>query len=547
MLSDSGASGRPQRSCNGHCSCSGCGVPTLVDAAAQVRTTAEKPIDSSLATHALADTLPAVLWTMGPGGRTIAVGPSVREVSGFSSEEVRIATADFWVERMHPDDRRRAHRALAGLRAGKETFDGEYRWQRRDGSWIWARVRAVLRPGTEGVVDGVLLDVSSTKLLEEQVRHLQKIEAIGEFTAGIAHDFNNLLGVILANDSFLLEALPEGDVRRIDAQAIYEAAERAVALTQQLLSFSRPQPSAPAVVDLNALVLSAESMLRRVIGEDIDLALGLDPTACAVVADTTQIEQILMNLVVNARDAMPDGGKMAIETARLDLNGEFVATCVPRLHGPFVMLAVSDTGCGMDSATKLRVFDPFFTTKADGRGTGLGLSTCRGIVKQMGGHICVDSEPGHGSVFKVYLPRADRSLIAAVSEGRFCADDIAGTETILVVEDDDNVRAVVDRILQRLGYRVLDASHGQEALAIAYSYDGTIDLVLSDVVLPDLGGPEIVDRVRARSSKTRELFMSGHTNDALLRDRVLRSEANFIQKPFRPEALAHKVREVLDA
>jgi two-component system, cell cycle sensor histidine kinase and response regulator CckA len=475
-----------------------------------------------------------VRWSGATGGTTLWVSGSVRRICGFTPAEIQGTPGNIWLDRAHPGDAARIAEAYRLLVVTGAPFDVAYRWQRQDGAWLWLLGRAVLRAGADApIVDAVFADISEQKRFEDQVRQLQKIEAVGEFTGGIAHDFNNLLAVILANNSLLLDELPVDDPRRADAEGVLEAAQRAADLTRQLLAFTRQHVFEPRVIGLNEIVGGAEKMLRRVVDEDIDVVMSLADGLGFVRVDAGLIEQVLMNLVLNARDAMPRGGKLSIRTAAAP-DGQ-------------VRLIVSDTGCGMDADTRQRVFEPFFTTKAKGHGTGLGLSTCAGIVKQAGGAIEVDSEPGKGTVFEVRLPEVDTETHLVAAPHRASPDASSGTETILVVEDEDGVRSLVHRMLSRLGYRVLCARDAQEAFAILHSSDEFIDLVLCDVVMPDLAGPDVVSRVQARSPRTRALFMSGHTTHSLLRNGTLQEGHAFIHKPFVPSALARKVREVLDA
>jgi CheY-like chemotaxis protein len=318
-------------------------------------------------------------------------------------------------------------------------------------------------------------------------------------------------------------------------------------LTRQLLAFSRTQVLQPTILDLNLVVAGVEKMLQRLIGEDVEFSVSPGTNLAPVLADPGQIEQVIMNLAINARDAMPTGGKLSIETANVDLGDEYAAKHIQAVPGQYVMLAVSDTGCGMDAETRRRAFEPFFTTKEQGKGTGLGLSTCFGIVKQSGGYIWIYSEPGHGTTFKIYLPRTEAAAEAGAVRKASGAAELGGSETILVVEDDDRVRDAVRRILSARGYKVLLARDGDEALAISQVQEEPIGLVLSDVIVPGQSGPELVTRLARSSSKTKVLFMSGYSDHAVLRHGVLRAGMNFIQKPFAPEALGRKVREVLDA
>jgi two-component system cell cycle sensor histidine kinase/response regulator CckA len=495
----------------------------------------------------LIESIPDVVWSAKLDGTITFISAPVVKVCGFSADEMRRASPSFWFDRVHPEDVDRVRQAYADI--SKTDFAAEYRWQHKDGHWIWIRSHASTRigPGVTELAEGTFADITELKRAEEHVRQSQKMEAIGQLTGGIAHDFNNILAVIIGNGEFLHQSLTENDSRRADAEAILEAAQRAAGLTRQLLAFSRRQVLEPRILDLNEIVRGLEKMLRRIIGEDIEFVSALAEGLHTVCADAGQIEQVIMNLVVNARDAMPVGGKLSIETANVLLDSEYCSTHPVPARGEYVMLAVSDTGCGMDADTKRRLFEPFFTTKEKGKGTGLGLSTCYGIVKQSEGCIWVYSEPGQGTAFKVYLPVAGAEAGGTAIDTAAHAALARGKETILVIEDEANVRAMVRRILTSRSYEVLEACNGEEAIAIAADHAGMIDLVLSDVVIPGLSGPEIVQEVERHRGRIPALFMSGYTDHAVLRDRILSAGANFIQKPFAPALLAKKVRDVLDA
>ena len=379
---------------------------------------------------------------------------------------------------------------------------------------------------------------------EQQLRQSQKMEAVGRLAGGIAHDFNNVLSVILSYGEMLLGELEPGDPKRDDVDEIQTAARRAADLTRQLLMFSRQQVVSPKVLDLNDVLARMGAMLRRILGEDIDLKFGTAPDLGQVMADPSNVEQIIMNLVVNARDAMPTGGKLTIETANAELDEHYSHAHFGAAIGPHVMLAVSDTGCGMDRATQSRIFEPFFTTKDVGRGTGLGLSTVFGIVQQSGGTVWVYSEPGAGATFKVYLPRVTAPAVVTSPEA---GCNLRGTETVLLVEDQEQVRVVAARVLERSGYRVLVAERPSQALALAETHPGVIHLLLTDVVMPEMGGAELAKRIALTRPETKVLCMSGYTDDSVVRHGVLLSEMPFLQKPFTPGALRAKIRELLDA
>jgi len=392
------------------------------------------------------------------------------------------------------------------------------------------------------------LDAARQKcqVLQDQLRQLQKMEAVGHLTGGIAHDFANVLTVVIGSAELLVDTLPDGDNRRSYAEDILQAAGRARGLTAQLLAFSRRRATQPAVLDLNAVVLGARTMLGPASSEDIELVFRLDDGIDPVRADKVQIEQVLMNLVVNARDAMPHGGRLTIETRPVTLTTRLSQHGASVGPGRYTMLAVTDTGCGMAPETRRRLFEPLFTTKASGNGTGFGLFTCDGIVSECGGLILVDTEPGGGSVFTVLLPALPGVSAIEVLDSPAAAD-LRGHETVLVVEDDLETRMIVRRTLEGFGYRVLDAATGRRALSLLDTHKAAVDLILTDVVIPDINGPEIVRRAQARFAKLKPLFMSGHSTHALLRDGRLQTGANFIQKPFGSVAFGKKLREVLDA
>jgi two-component system, cell cycle sensor histidine kinase and response regulator CckA len=389
----------------------------------------------------------------------------------------------------------------------------------------------------------ILLDISGRRDLEEQLRQAQKMEAVGLLAGGVAHDFNNLLTIINGYSQLLLNHLAAGDSNRPFVEQIMKAGERAAALTRQLLAFSRRQVLQPRVLDLNRLVSGLNVMLQRLIGEDVDLRLELSSDLGRVNADPSQVEQVLMNLVVNSRDALPRGGWVTIETANVSLDDSYAGRHITVKPGPYVMLAVSDNGAGMDADTKARLFEPFFTTKGVGRGTGLGLSTVFGIIKQSGGSIAVYSEPGRGTSFKVYLPRIDQAVTLETEKVE--GAPWRGTETILVVEDDDMVRSLVRDTLERHGFKVLDSGGPLDARRAAESYRAPIHLLITDVVLPKISGPELSEQLVRKRPGMKVLYMSGYTDTAIVNIGILKKEVAFLQKPFTPAALMDKVREVL--
>ena len=394
----------------------------------------------------------------------------------------------------------------------------------------------------------IIKDITGRKSMEEQFLQAQKMEAVGRLAGGVAHDFNNLLTAIMGYSELALDALPEDHPEHNHIEEIRNAGERAAALTRQLLAFSRKQIFEPEVLCLNEVVSGMTKMLRRMIPEDVELVAVLDPGLDRVKLDPTQMEQVLLNLAVNARDAMPKGGKLTLETANAELDLAYSRSHPEVQPGKYVMLAVSDTGCGMDEATQARIFEPFFTTKEKSKGTGLGLSTVYGIVKQSGGSIFVYSEPGKGTAFKIYLPRVEEvpGERGPAVEKRPVPALPQGAETVLVAEDDETLRRLIYEILQSSGYAVLEAGRGEEALRLAGEHAGPIHLLITDMVMPGMGGREVAGRLAALRPGTRVLYVSGYTDDAVVRHGVLESGVAFLQKPFVPEALLRKVREVLD-
>jgi PAS domain S-box-containing protein len=392
---------------------------------------------------------------------------------------------------------------------------------------------------------GMAVDITERKHLEEQLQQSQKMEAVGRLAGGVAHDFNNLLTIICGYSELMLSRLPASDSGRELIKEIQKAGDRAASLTRQLLAFSRKQVLEPKVLDLNTVVTDVDKMLRRLIGEDVEIVNATRPDLGRVLADAGQVEQILLNLAVNARDAMPRGGKLTIKTANVELDETYAQLNPDVQPGPYVLLAVSDTGCGMDEATRGRIFEPFFTTKTNGNGTGLGLATVFGIVKQSGGHIVVESVPAQGTLIKVFLPRVDAisPIKAILAEA---AGNPPGTETLLLAEDEDSVRALAGHVLRKNGYTVLEACNGADALRVARQHEGPIHLLVTDVVMPGCGGRELADRLTSIRPETQVLFLSGYTDDAVVRHGVYAAEVAFLQKPFRVDALLRKVREVLE-
>ncbi|SPE39245.1 Multi-sensor hybrid histidine kinase (fragment) [Candidatus Sulfopaludibacter sp. SbA3] len=452
-----------------------------------------------------------------------------------------------FLDRVHVSDLSKVEESMRELLRTGQARDTEFRVVRLDGSVRHVREHAELEldeNGDPARAIGVIQDITDYKHLEERFQTAQKLESVGRLAGGIAHDFNNLLTVINGYSDVLLQAMDETTPGCKAIREIRKAGEKAALLTHQLLTFSRRQVVQPVVMDVNAVVREVDSMLRRLIGEDIELITVLDPVSPRVKADPGQFHQILMNLVVNARDAVQPGGRIIVETTNVDAPSIRAQAGGSDAQGPYVLLAVSDNGEGMDEETRNHVFEPFYTTKAQGRGTGLGMSAVYGIVKQSGGWIWVYSEPGKGTTVKVYLPRVDASI--SVTEGpQPPADKLGGTETVLVVEDQDEVRNLTSEVLESYGYRVLTAENGAAALDICGRFEGAIHLVITDVVMPGISGRELAQRLRVIRPDTRLLFMSGYTDNVAVYRAEVDAGAAFLQKPFSPVGLAGKVREAL--
>jgi len=481
---------------------------------------------------------------VGVDGEWYYVSPQVESILGYKAEEW-LANGKQWGNHVHPED-------LPAVAAAEEQskkglpFQAEFRIRRKDGREIWLSDTAVIVRGSDShpVMEGIMVDITERKALETQLQQSRKMEAVGRLAGGIAHDFNNLLTIItgyteLAMHRPQLPAEVRGDIERIE-----NASARAAALVKQLLAFSRKQVLQPKILDLNKIVLNLDALLRRLMDERIQMITRVKEDLGKVKADPAQIEQVIMNLVVNARDAMPDGGRLVVETCNADLDAGYAVDHVTVKPGRYVMLAVSDNGVGMDKETVAHIFEPFFTTKESGRGTGLGLSTVYGIVKQSGGYIWVYSEPGKGSTFKVYLPRVDEQPEDEATV-RGVSDKLSVKETVLVVEDEEAVRELIQTVLQEKGYEVLTAHDPQQAEEVATRFPRGIQLLLTDMVMPGISGRELATRIAARRRDIRVLYMSGYTDNVITSGGMLEKGLAFLQKPFSPAKLVQKVREVL--
>jgi two-component system, cell cycle sensor histidine kinase and response regulator CckA len=499
--------------------------------------------------RSLYDGVPVGLFRATPGGTLLDCNPAFARILAAASRESLIGKN---IVTTYTDPAERAGLVARLEEAGVIRFEG---WRRRqDGSLFWTITSAQVVRGPDGHMlyyEGTVEDATEHKRAEEALKAVEtrltqsaKLEAVGRLAGGVAHDFNNLLGVIMGYADLMLKRMPAEEPLRRNVQEIQKAAERASALTKQLLAFSRRQILQPRVLDLNQSISEVESMLQRVIGEDIALVTVLRDVG-HVKADPGQIQQVLMNLVVNARDAMPRGGRLTIETASVDLEDVYAREHVGVTPGPFVMMAVSDTGVGMDQEVQAHIFEPFFSTKGPEKGTGLGLATVYGIVKQSGGNVWVYSEPGRGATFKVYLPRVEEASPRAGSPPLRPVSSL-GTETVLLVEDDEKVREVIALALKDAGYRVLEARSGEQALLQGEPQTDPVHLLVTDLVMPGMSGRELAERWQATHPETRTLFMSGYTDGTVQHQAGLPPGAAFIQKPFAPSTLARKVREVLE-
>jgi PAS domain S-box-containing protein len=493
------------------------------------------------------DAAPVGIVHVGLDGRWLRVNQRLCDLLGYSRDELQNGIAQEFVA---PEDLASdidSYRELVDGRLNLHVVD-ERRYRRRDGGSVWARINVSVHRDAAGKAQhfiSVIEDITERRVLEAQIRQASKMEGIGRLASGVAHDFNNLLSVILSYCELLGADLKESDPIRADLEEIRGAGVRAADLTRQLLAFSRQQVLQPRVVDLTERVSDMERMLRRLLGEDVQLTTTTARGLARILVDPGQVEQVIMNLAVNARDAMPRGGNLAIETAEVFLDEGYASEHAGVKAGRHVMLAVSDTGTGMDKSTQARIFEPFFTTKAAGKGTGLGLATVFGIVRQSGGTIGVTSVVGEGTTFTVYFPVVDRVSVRPSSPPPGLRT-FHGSETVLLVEDEERVRVLAGTILRKYGYNVLEAPGGGDAFLLCEQHTATIHLLLTDVVMPRMSGRQLAERLLVIRPAMRVLYMSGYTDDDVLRHGVLEDTIAFIQKPITPEALARKVRETLD-
>jgi len=478
-------------------------------------------------------------------GQRIYNSPSYEKILGYTAQELHGTTA---LEQIHPEDREKVLQAAAAAQRTGKGSNLEYRMRHKDGGWRTLESRAsTIMNGAE--VERLVIvnrDITERKHLEEQFRQSQKMEAVGRLSGGVAHDFNNLLGVIIGYGEIVQEGTASDSPLRGCVDEMLKAGHRAASLTRQLLAFSRQQVMDPKVLDLNLVVKDMEKMLKRLISEDIQLKTDLDPDLRRIKADQGQIEQVVMNLAVNARDAMPSGGELTLTTSNFYMDDDFVRRYpYPVSVGDYVLLTVTDNGIGMDAATRVRVFEPFFTTKEKGKGTGLGLSTVYGVVKQSGGYIEVLSEPGAGATFKIYLPKVEDALDPQ-KQSTELPDSLHGTETVLLVEDEVALRKLSRQLLELCGYQVLEAESGAEALKVSREHTRAIHLLLTDVVMPGMSGRVLADQLVVQRPEMQVVYMSGYTGQTVGEHGVLAEGSYFLPKPFTREALARKVRRALD-
>ncbi len=476
-------------------------------------------------------------------GRFRQINPEFEKITGYGEEEL---LNDDCLCLVIPEFREKVKETAIQILQGKRFLPFEFQYRTKGGDIRWALEKvATTQYNGERATLGYFMDITDSKHLEVQFLQAQKMEAVGRLAGGVAHDFNNLLTGILGYGELLFWGLPEDHPRRRYVEEIIKTTERAAALTRQLLAFGRKQIIQPRIINLNEVILGMEKMLRRLLGEDLDLITLLEPDLGAVKADPGQMDQVIMNLAVNARDAMPRGGLLTLKTENVFLDEAYIWEHMEAKPGSYVLLAVSDSGSGMDPDTKAHIFEPFFTTKEPGKGTGLGLATVHGIIKQSGGHIWVYSEAGKGTTFKIYLPRVEAQAVSLQPQAAPAAS-LRGQETILVAEDDEKLRGAICQTLRSYGYSVLEAGNGNEAILLCGQHQGPIHLVLTDVIMPGMSGGELIERLAPLNRKMKVLFMSGYTEDTAALQSLLAAGVPFLEKPFKMMNLVEKVRQVLD-
>jgi PAS domain S-box-containing protein len=499
----------------------------------------------------LVERLPAVTYVaeLGACGRWHYVSPQIESMLGFSPAEW-LANSSNWIDHIHAEDRENVLAVEEHFQKHRDLFQAEYRLFAHDGRILWFRDEAVMLPTPEDqpcLMQGVMYDITERKRLEDQLRQSQKMEAVGLLAGGVAHDFNNLLMLIQAHNERLRAGLTPGSPNQKESLGIEHAVTRAASLTNRLLAFSRKQVLQPRAMDLNEVLAEVAKMLDRLIERNITVRVSRAPQLWPVKADPSQVEQLIMNLAVNARDAMPQGGELLIETRNEEIGGALPRLVDGARPGQYVVLVVADNGIGMDNETQAHMFEPFFTTKEPGKGTGLGLAIVYGVVKQLGGWTHVESNPGEGTRFEVHLPRAEATKAPAQVDKILDLTTVPkGTETVLLVEDESGIRELACDFLQGRGYIVLAAMDGDEALRIAEGHEDLIHLLVTDIVMPNMGGKELAQRLRGVRPQIKVLLMSGYPDHPALADAELDVQTTVLQKPFSLDMLAHKVRNLLD-
>jgi two-component system, cell cycle sensor histidine kinase and response regulator CckA len=479
-------------------------------------------------------------------GQRLYNSPSYQKLLGYSQEELGQTSA---FEQIHADDRQAVVDAANDARRTGMGRTVEYRIRHKDGRWLTLESTASVVRNRDGAVEKLVIvnrDITERKQLEEQLYRSQKLEAIGRLSGGVAHDFNNLLGLMIGYSEALQDRIPPDDPYREAVDEIQNAGKRAAALTQQLLAFSRKQVLEPRILSVNTIIQDIEKMLRRLLGEDIEMQLVLSPNTCSVKADRSQIEQVILNLVVNARDAMPDGGKLIIETGNWKLDRSTVLRHPYVIPGPYAMLKVTDTGCGMDAELQSHIFEPFFTTKEKGKGTGLGLATAYGVIKQSGGYIWVDSEVGKGTTFRIYLPEVSAAA-ETVHEVKATPRIAPERRTILLVEDERSLRKLTRKTLSDAGHKVFEASDASAALEVSRKTKDGIDLLLTDVIMPGMSGKKLADVLVAERPGIGVLYMSGYTDGEIATHGILEEGTAILRKPFTRDELMRRVEDALMA
>lgn len=509
--------------------------------------------ESELRFRNLANSLPQIVYEMDKEGFITYANQKAFDLLGYTQEDIDKGLNIFQLA--IPEDRDKARENLQRRFEGEEVGPQEYTALRKDGSTfpVTTHVNVITRKGEYIGARGIMIDDTKPKkeekerkILEQQLIQAQKMEAIGTLAGGVAHDFNNLLTTILGYSSLILGDLDRDNPLYKDIEEIKRAGEMGSNLTRQLLAFSRKQIAQPSILDLNELLLDTEKMLGRLIEEDIEIQIIPFPELYLIEIDPGQLEQVIMNLAINARDAMPNGGNIVIEVTNEDLGESFFSNHgFTGQTGSYVRLSVTDTGKGMEKETEAHIFEPFYTTKESGKGTGLGLSTVYGIIKQNNGYILVDTEPDKGCTFNIYFPRAKSGVVSEKKEQHYVTD-LTGSETILFVEDDDSLRQLSQSVLEKKGYKVLMAEDGEDALRISKRHDGSIDLLVTDVIMPEINGKEVAERLQPLFPHMKVIFMSGYTDEVIAHHGILDSDLNFLEKPFAPEELIQKVREILD-